>query len=399
MIYNGLLGYAHTSPSASPPAPTTGRAGRARPTRGPSCSSTAPSPTCRTAGRRSRRCWRTTATASSRSTTAPTAAASSSASTGRRHRRVGRAARGLRRPRPRRDRRRPGRPGRPFPGRTDAPLLPEVPARGGQGPHPGRALVLESRHHARRDLHPRGLLPGASGLFGSCPACEQQQAGSSFLTDLNAGGDTVGGVHYTVIQSRNDEVVTPYDSAFLSGPDVTNILLQQQCPLDQGEHLSMPLRPHRRGRRAHRARPRAPGAAGVHAGPSGERRLAAADVAPAQPQPVLLPQRAARVAGAGALHHAAALLAGRAEIAADHLRRAHRGGFGQRRGRAPPASSGRCRRCRRWPGRRCRRVVGCRAPSCAVSASCLARTSWVMMPSSSSVSVSSMKRLASQRMM
>ena len=82
--------------------------------------------------------------------------------------------------------------------------------------------------------------PGASGLFGSCPACEQQQAGSPFLTDLNAGGDTVGGVHYTVIQSRNDEVVTPYDSAFLSGPGVTNILLQQQCPLDQGEHLSMP---------------------------------------------------------------------------------------------------------------------------------------------------------------
>jgi hypothetical protein len=43
----------------------------------------------------------------------------------------------------------------------------------------------------------------------------------------------------TVIQSRNDEVVTPYTSAFLSGPHVNNLTLQQQCSLDHGEHLSM----------------------------------------------------------------------------------------------------------------------------------------------------------------
>jgi triacylglycerol esterase/lipase EstA (alpha/beta hydrolase family) len=83
--------------------------------------------------------------------------------------------------------------------------------------------------------------PGADAFIGTlCPACEQQAAGSAFLSKLNAGGDTVPGVHYTVIESANDEVVTPYTSAFLSGPSVTNILLQQQCPLDQGEHLSMP---------------------------------------------------------------------------------------------------------------------------------------------------------------
>jgi triacylglycerol esterase/lipase EstA (alpha/beta hydrolase family) len=82
--------------------------------------------------------------------------------------------------------------------------------------------------------------PGAAGLFGVCPACEQQQTGSPFITALNAGGETVPGVRYTVIQSRFDEVVTPHDSAFLDGPGVTNILLQDQCPLDAGEHLSMP---------------------------------------------------------------------------------------------------------------------------------------------------------------
>ncbi|HVY95945.1 MAG TPA: alpha/beta fold hydrolase [Solirubrobacterales bacterium] len=82
--------------------------------------------------------------------------------------------------------------------------------------------------------------PGANSFFGACAACEQQETDSSFLTELNAGGETVPGVSYTVIQSRYDEVVTPYTSAFLSGPQVTNITLQNQCILDAGEHLSMP---------------------------------------------------------------------------------------------------------------------------------------------------------------
>jgi triacylglycerol esterase/lipase EstA (alpha/beta hydrolase family) len=86
-----------------------------------------------------------------------------------------------------------------------------------------------------------GFFPGANAFLGVlCPACEEQSAGSAFLTNLNAGGDTVPGVSYTVIESANDEVVTPYTSAFLSGSGVTNILLQSQCSLDQGEHLSMP---------------------------------------------------------------------------------------------------------------------------------------------------------------
>jgi triacylglycerol esterase/lipase EstA (alpha/beta hydrolase family) len=87
-----------------------------------------------------------------------------------------------------------------------------------------------------------GYFPGADAFFGVlCPACAQQSAGSAFLTTLNSGSETVPGVKYTVIESANDEVVTPYTSAFLSGgSNVTNILLQQQCPLDQGEHLSMP---------------------------------------------------------------------------------------------------------------------------------------------------------------
>jgi triacylglycerol esterase/lipase EstA (alpha/beta hydrolase family) len=84
------------------------------------------------------------------------------------------------------------------------------------------------------------FFPGADSFFGLCQACEEQAAGSPFLTNLNAGSETVAGVSYTVIESENDEVVTPYTSAFLTGRKVTNIDLQKQCALDQGEHLSMP---------------------------------------------------------------------------------------------------------------------------------------------------------------
>jgi triacylglycerol esterase/lipase EstA (alpha/beta hydrolase family) len=86
----------------------------------------------------------------------------------------------------------------------------------------------------------RDFFPGADAFFANCPACEQQRAGSPFLTELNSGGETVRGVRYTVIQTEYDEVVTPYTSAFLTGPEVTNVLLQDQCPLDWGDHLSMP---------------------------------------------------------------------------------------------------------------------------------------------------------------
>jgi triacylglycerol esterase/lipase EstA (alpha/beta hydrolase family) len=82
--------------------------------------------------------------------------------------------------------------------------------------------------------------PGAIGLVGTaCPACSEQVQGSAFVQNLNAGGDTVPGVHYTVIASRYDEVVTPYQTQFLSGPNVQNVLLQNLCGLDLSEHVAI----------------------------------------------------------------------------------------------------------------------------------------------------------------
>ncbi len=90
------------------------------------------------------------------------------------------------------------------------------------------------------DLIPGG--GGRAGLAAVCGiACRQQLIGSPFITQLNAAGDTVPGVRYTVIETRYDQVVTPYTSAFLSGPGVVDIDLQGQCVLDGSEHLATPF--------------------------------------------------------------------------------------------------------------------------------------------------------------
>jgi len=79
----------------------------------------------------------------------------------------------------------------------------------------------------------------------SCRACDQQSAGSAFLTKLNGIGDTVPGPDYTVISTRNDEVVTPYTTQALKGPSdrVTNVVIQDKCPADPIEHDQAPNDP------------------------------------------------------------------------------------------------------------------------------------------------------------
>lgn len=86
------------------------------------------------------------------------------------------------------------------------------------------------------------LFPGARDVLeGLTPALEQQIAGSPFLTELNADGYTVPGVDHTVIATRYDEVVTPYRSQFIDEPGVTNVLLQDLCPVSLSEHLAIAL--------------------------------------------------------------------------------------------------------------------------------------------------------------
>ena len=84
-----------------------------------------------------------------------------------------------------------------------------------------------------------------SAQYGDSPAAADQEAGSSFLRNLNAGDETPQGsgaqISYTVLETSHDEIVTPYTSAFLSGSagEVTNVLLQDKCPGDTFEHVAL----------------------------------------------------------------------------------------------------------------------------------------------------------------
>jgi triacylglycerol lipase len=81
--------------------------------------------------------------------------------------------------------------------------------------------------------------------FDACPACAQQATNSTFLRKLNRGRDVEKGVDYTVIQTRHDDTIVPYTSAFLSGPraQVTNVLLQRACPRNDSTHVTVAVDP------------------------------------------------------------------------------------------------------------------------------------------------------------
>ncbi len=65
------------------------------------------------------------------------------------------------------------------------------------------------------------------GIPNPCRACEQQQAGSEFITKLNRGDDTWGKGSFTQIATDDDEIIIPYTRCFLRGKKQTaNITLQ-----------------------------------------------------------------------------------------------------------------------------------------------------------------------------
>lgn len=76
------------------------------------------------------------------------------------------------------------------------------------------------------------------------PAYAQQMAGSPFLQQLNAGGDTLPGIDYLAIATRGDEIITPADSAFLTpGPAVRNVWVQDGCPHLSVDHMALTTSP------------------------------------------------------------------------------------------------------------------------------------------------------------
>ena len=77
---------------------------------------------------------------------------------------------------------------------------------------------------------------------GGCPtACEQLTPDSDLLRRLNAGDETPAGPLWATIRSTTDQVVTPVDSAALSG--ALNIVVQDVCPGSTAAHGDLPRNP------------------------------------------------------------------------------------------------------------------------------------------------------------
>ncbi|MFQ6331277.1 esterase/lipase family protein [Nocardia sp. CWNU-33] len=76
------------------------------------------------------------------------------------------------------------------------------------------------------------------GLRDKMPALVDMLAGSDYLNELNRGPMTAPGVRYTMIASRDDAIATPYTTAFIDAPNVTNIVIQDGCPDDHAGHLA-----------------------------------------------------------------------------------------------------------------------------------------------------------------
>ena len=90
---------------------------------------------------------------------------------------------------------------------------------------------------------PTGLPDMIKGWMAEgCASCPEFIQGSDFIAKLHtAGGPRLPGIAYTMLMTRNDELVQPYTSGAMDG--ATNIVVQDQCPADPSEHLAMAFDP------------------------------------------------------------------------------------------------------------------------------------------------------------
>jgi triacylglycerol esterase/lipase EstA (alpha/beta hydrolase family) len=97
-----------------------------------------------------------------------------------------------------------------------------------------------------------GLSPSNHGTLdadpvcipGCAPAFWQQRDKADFIQALNSYQETFPGISYTVAYTRLDEVVFPNvtgqgSSLHGGGGAITNVAIQQICPLDVSDHLAI----------------------------------------------------------------------------------------------------------------------------------------------------------------
>lgn len=93
-----------------------------------------------------------------------------------------------------------------------------------------------------------GIAPSNTGTQLARPVCTvpcqeaffQQRSGADFMAALNSYQQTFAGISYTVIRTTYDEVVVPSAGSELSGPgDIANVVVQDKCPANVSEHLTV----------------------------------------------------------------------------------------------------------------------------------------------------------------
>ncbi|MBS2538589.1 alpha/beta fold hydrolase [Catenulispora sp. NF23] len=84
-----------------------------------------------------------------------------------------------------------------------------------------------------------GIQPQTQAVLDAfgCGACSDLVTGGTAVTTLDSGPIAQPGVHYTVITSRTDELVTPTGTSFVGEPGVTNEYVQDTCPFDPVGHI------------------------------------------------------------------------------------------------------------------------------------------------------------------
>jgi triacylglycerol lipase len=99
-----------------------------------------------------------------------------------------------------------------------------------------RVLTLGSPHHGTSQA-----ALGAEFAGGCSTACEQLVPDSDLLRRLNAGDETPAGPLWATVRSTSDQVVTPVESAALTG--AVNIVVQEVCPGSTAAHGELPGNP------------------------------------------------------------------------------------------------------------------------------------------------------------
>lgn len=87
----------------------------------------------------------------------------------------------------------------------------------------------------------------AVGSIGDCVACPEMLTGSDLMKKVQEGGVFLPEITYTNIVTQHDGVVWPYTSGLGTGPNVTNVVLQDTCPADEVNHVGLVIDPNALG--------------------------------------------------------------------------------------------------------------------------------------------------------